>query len=189
MGKGEIAHYEQFLLFPQCFQKARFPGASKGSLCGNGLRFNQTTFQTCPYWEHVQANLACFKGGDAADTGNQNVLLFLHRFHITINQCWFWLFSPFTITTSIAIGLPSSNPIRFEMYKILTPGSVFTNHSLEHSLSYSPEFHNLEAFECNRTFDWLYGLANQKLCYIPISKFWRKRQRLFLRMVGEYRPW
>ena len=30
MGKGEIARYEQFLLFPQCFQKAFFPGASKG---------------------------------------------------------------------------------------------------------------------------------------------------------------
>ena len=30
VGKGEIAHYEQFLLFPQCFQKAYFPGASKG---------------------------------------------------------------------------------------------------------------------------------------------------------------
>ena len=30
MGKGEIARFEQFLLFPQCFQKARFPGASKG---------------------------------------------------------------------------------------------------------------------------------------------------------------
>ena len=29
-GKGEIARYEQFLLFPQCFQKAYFPGASKG---------------------------------------------------------------------------------------------------------------------------------------------------------------
>ena len=29
-GKGEIAHNEQFLLFPQCFQKANFPGASKG---------------------------------------------------------------------------------------------------------------------------------------------------------------
>ena len=28
--KGEIAHYEQFLLFPQCFQKVCFPGASKG---------------------------------------------------------------------------------------------------------------------------------------------------------------
>ena len=30
MGKGEIAHYEQFLLFPQCFQKACFADASKG---------------------------------------------------------------------------------------------------------------------------------------------------------------
>ena len=30
VGKGEIAHYEQFFLFPQCFQKASFPGASKG---------------------------------------------------------------------------------------------------------------------------------------------------------------
>ena len=28
--KGEIARYEQFLLFPQCYQKACFPGASKG---------------------------------------------------------------------------------------------------------------------------------------------------------------
>ena len=30
MGKGEIACYEQFLLIPQCFQKAYFPEASKG---------------------------------------------------------------------------------------------------------------------------------------------------------------
>ena len=30
VGKGEIARYEQFLLFPQCFQKDCFPGASKG---------------------------------------------------------------------------------------------------------------------------------------------------------------
>ena len=30
LGKVEIARYEQFLLFPQCFQKAYFPGASKG---------------------------------------------------------------------------------------------------------------------------------------------------------------
>ena len=28
VGKGEIARYEQFLLFPQCFQKACFPGVS-----------------------------------------------------------------------------------------------------------------------------------------------------------------
>ena len=30
MGKGEIDRYEQFLLFPQCFQKACFTGTSKG---------------------------------------------------------------------------------------------------------------------------------------------------------------
>ena len=30
VGKGEIARYEQFLLFPQCFNEACFPGASKG---------------------------------------------------------------------------------------------------------------------------------------------------------------
>ena len=30
VGKGEIARYEQFLLFPQYFQKACFTGASKG---------------------------------------------------------------------------------------------------------------------------------------------------------------
>ena len=30
VGKGEIARYEQFLIFPQCFQKASFLGVSKG---------------------------------------------------------------------------------------------------------------------------------------------------------------
>ena len=30
VGQGEIARNEQFLLVPQCFQKACFPGASKG---------------------------------------------------------------------------------------------------------------------------------------------------------------
>ena len=30
VGKGEIACYKQFLLFPQCFQKACFQGPSKG---------------------------------------------------------------------------------------------------------------------------------------------------------------
>ena len=32
VGKGEIACYEQFLLFPQFFQKACFPGVSKGAI-------------------------------------------------------------------------------------------------------------------------------------------------------------
>ena len=41
VGKGEIARYEQFLLFPQCFL-TRFvsEGRQKVSLCGNGLNLN-----------------------------------------------------------------------------------------------------------------------------------------------------
>ena len=38
MGKGEIARYEQFLLFPQCFQKACFSGASKGVIVWHIVR-------------------------------------------------------------------------------------------------------------------------------------------------------
>ena len=30
VGKGQIARFEQFLIFAQCFQKACFPEASKG---------------------------------------------------------------------------------------------------------------------------------------------------------------
>ena len=41
MGKGEIAHYEQFLLFPQCFQRLVSQGRQKVSLCGNGLTYMQ----------------------------------------------------------------------------------------------------------------------------------------------------
>ena len=33
VGKGEIARYEQFLLFPQCFQKALFPRGIKRCHC------------------------------------------------------------------------------------------------------------------------------------------------------------
>ena len=33
-----------------------------------------------------------------------------------------------------------------------------------------------------------YGLANQKLCFIQIYKAWRKRQRMFLRLVAESGP-
>ena len=38
--KGEIAAYEQFLLFPQCFQKACFPGASEGVIVWEWVNYN-----------------------------------------------------------------------------------------------------------------------------------------------------
>ena len=49
VGKGEIARYEQFLLFPQCFQKVYFPGASKGVIVWewvNRFYFFLTNYKT-----------------------------------------------------------------------------------------------------------------------------------------------
>ena len=47
VGKGEIAHYEQFLLFPQCFQKTftadTFSTVSKFSFA-NAFIFDKLTF-------------------------------------------------------------------------------------------------------------------------------------------------
>ena len=38
VAKEEIARYEQFLLLPQCFQKACFPGASKGAVVWKSVK-------------------------------------------------------------------------------------------------------------------------------------------------------
>ena len=43
-GKGEIARYQQFLLFPQCFQKACFPGASKGVIVCEWVKITISVF-------------------------------------------------------------------------------------------------------------------------------------------------
>ena len=40
VGKGKIARFVQFLLFPQCFQKACFPGASKGVIVWEWVKAN-----------------------------------------------------------------------------------------------------------------------------------------------------
>ena len=41
VGKGEIARYEQFVLFPQCFQKACFPRESKGVIVWEWVKQRQ----------------------------------------------------------------------------------------------------------------------------------------------------
>ena len=50
VGKGEIAPYEQFLLFPQCFQKACFAGASKGVIVWEWVKAfaDDTCTDRCP---------------------------------------------------------------------------------------------------------------------------------------------
>ena len=41
VGKGDIAGYKQFLLFPQCFQKACFLEASKGVIVWKWVKLDQ----------------------------------------------------------------------------------------------------------------------------------------------------
>ena len=48
VGKGEITRYEQFLLFPLCFQKACFPGASKGVIVWEWVNLK------CQFLEYYQ---------------------------------------------------------------------------------------------------------------------------------------
>ena len=52
VGKGEIARYEQFLLFPPCFQQACFPGVSKGVNVWEWL--NSPKFYTRPNCKDLQ---------------------------------------------------------------------------------------------------------------------------------------
>ena len=47
VGKGEIARYEQFLLFPQCFQKACFPKASKGVIVCEWVNYHCGKRRNC----------------------------------------------------------------------------------------------------------------------------------------------
>ena len=44
MGKRKIARYEQFLLFPQCFQKACFLGASKGVIVWEWVKYTPCVY-------------------------------------------------------------------------------------------------------------------------------------------------
>ena len=53
VGKGEIARYEQFLLFQQCFQKACFPGVSKGVIVWEWVkRSNVLSILHCSCHQH-----------------------------------------------------------------------------------------------------------------------------------------
>ena len=57
VGKGEIACYEQFLLFPQCFQKACFPGASKGVIVWEWVK--SWNFVQLGFCSHVLKQFPC----------------------------------------------------------------------------------------------------------------------------------
>ena len=60
VGKGEIARYEQFLLFPQCFRKACFPEGSKGVIVWEWVKSGLVTHASylfCIYIRSSQSNI------------------------------------------------------------------------------------------------------------------------------------
>ena len=50
VGKGKIAHYEQSLLFSLCFQKACFPGVSKGVIVWEWVKQQHTGTNCLQQW-------------------------------------------------------------------------------------------------------------------------------------------
>ena len=79
VGKGEIARYEQFLLFPQCFQKACFPGASKGVIVWKWVKQNSHNSSTLSFY----INLPLFTGPNLKVVATMSV----GYEHIDLEEC------------------------------------------------------------------------------------------------------
>ena len=77
MGKGEIACYKQFLLFPQCFQKACFPGASKGVIVWEWVK---SLPHSSDFLMILSKETFINIVGKEENAGNQHFLLFLQCF-------------------------------------------------------------------------------------------------------------
>ena len=90
MGKGEIACYKQFLLFPQCFQKACFSVASKGVIVLEWVN----SLPNDEIWD--QSNLKAYAND------NLNVVQMMigvtdwvEKIVWKKRKCWLLAFSPF----------------------------------------------------------------------------------------------
>ena len=125
VGKGEIARYEQFFLFPQCFQKACFPGGVKGCRC-------VTHYHTMPHFD-VLETYSCRKHCQKKTIAcNKQFLLFSQCFlpymalifHFNPFPNKPWIFS--VCSTSLLKTL-------WEKEKLL----VTSNFSFSHSVFYS----------------------------------------------------
>ena len=79
VGKGEIARYEQFLHFPQCFQKACFQGASKGVIVWEWVKIVYI-LDCMGEVKFLEQKLSENIVGKGENSGNQHFILFLQCF-------------------------------------------------------------------------------------------------------------
>ena len=77
VGKGEIASYEQFLLFPQCFQKACFPGASKGVIVWEWVKPVLHTIFFPRHW--LPSYITVVETTDSSETGMNRIANDYHQ--------------------------------------------------------------------------------------------------------------
>ena len=122
-GKGEIAHYEQFLLFPQCFQKTCTGDTYKPGHVServNSLPNNPDFYQS-------HENIA----GKGKNAGYHHFLLFPQFF-----------FSPFTKQISnFHSHLSSAHAFNLDQFKNISFGKGLTHyHIVIHSLPNNPWF-------------------------------------------------
>ena len=93
VGKGEIARYEQFVLFPQCFQKSSFPGASKGVIVWEWVKAVDclTLYQTTNF-RLVQIENICRRQNER--NSKFKICLGKRRHCGKRRKCWLPAFSP-----------------------------------------------------------------------------------------------
>ena len=86
VGKGEIARYEQFLLFPQCFQKACVTGASKGVIVWKVVNSLPHTIQT---FNDPELEGFCKHRWKRKNASDQHLVLFNNVFTLPKTNCNF----------------------------------------------------------------------------------------------------
>ena len=115
MGKGEIARYEQFLLFPQCFQKACFPGASKGVIMWEWVK---------PFTKWQISALSKLKAF-ADDKFNVMVQFPLDRKDNIVDTCIFFCFQQSLQKASFSWSLKVGKSISSIITALWRSGEVF----------------------------------------------------------------
>ena len=132
VGKGEIACCEQFLLFPQCFQKRCFPGVSKGVIVWEWV--NVFCFRFCFFdsqSKHFPISLKValqimgrkfYKSTIKASLYSQSLLIFTHK-------------------TPAAESHPTTRQIRDLLWPRLTPMGITDYLYLSSALIYRLKIH------------------------------------------------
>ena len=142
VGKGENAGYQHFLLYPQCFEKASFPDTSKGFFLWELVNFfpNDKFLDSSKLIEFADDNFGFDENGrnffkQIETLWKKEKLLVMSNFSFSCSD-----FKRLVLQTRKTQGLCGKGLRALPVILIMPSGPVITNHSQEHSLSFSPRF-------------------------------------------------